>query len=283
DRILAHLAQVLGQLPQPPTAWTTDQAELALQSVRILLRVQPPRFTEADAIIAHALASQSAARVHGTNTSNPLDPRWLVVKKQAEQLRLISLAGRGQLNDAREQLDQLQSAAPATLLELLHGLSELGSHLPEATSRDLGELQQQMGRRLQSRRAELTESQQRMLDEILAQAYVASGDLPEAAAVYKQLLQATPNDKRLMATLARVYFQRGQASDLEQAQHWWSKLEQLEAPGSLPWLEARLEVLLSMQRRGHDADARKLLSVTRILYPQLGSPELKARFDSLEL
>ena len=278
DQAILRLGHIVAEYPLAPESWSLMQAEIGLQGAKLLLQHRAQRLDDADALLGRIIESAAAIRQQATRTDSAVDPRWDELNRQARQLRILSLAGRGKLNEARILLQQLETDDPPTLLHLLNGLSELTESIPNANRRQLGELQRDMAVRLQHRRAELPADQQRMLDEIVAQAQVASGNLPEAAAIYEQLLQTTPGDRRLMTTVAGLYLQRGQPADLQHAREWWVKLEALEQPGSEPWLVARLEVIRIMVRQQDIAAARKLLGVTRILYPKAGSAELRQQY-----
>jgi hypothetical protein len=52
-------------------------------------------------------------------------------------------------------------------------------------------------------------------------------------------------------------------------------------PGSLEWLDARWHVIRCCRRLGEQAEADKLLKVTKLLYPDLGGEAMRTRFDEL--
>ena len=52
--------------------------------------------------------------------------------------------------------------------------------------------------------------------------------------------------------------------------------------GSRDWLIARYELAACAVAMGEFDEARKLIGLTRVVYPELGGPDLKARYDALE-
>ena len=61
----------------------------------------------------------------------------------------------------------------------------------------------------------------------------------------------------------------------------WRKIESRLEAGSRDWLAARLEVCQSLRRLHKESDCRKLLGVTRLLYPEIEDHELRREFDQL--
>jgi hypothetical protein len=85
----------------------------------------------------------------------------------------------------------------------------------------------------------------------------------------------------VVGALARVYEDCGSLSCLRQALKQWKKLEALQRKGTIDWIETRYHLAWCSHRLGDDDTARKLVGVTRVLYPQLGTPALKQRFEAL--
>ena len=111
---------------------------------------------------------------------------------------------------------------------------------------------------------------------------MASGDLPEAIAIYESLLQVHPRDRQLMETIGSLSLKRNQPAALKRAKSIYRQLEALDPAGSPAWLRTRLAVARICFQLGEKAECEKLLKVTRILYPELGGAELKAEYAQLE-
>ena len=121
------------------------------------------------------------------------------------------------------------------------------------------------------------------VDRCLAEAYTATGDLPEAIALYETLLKARSRDRHLMETIGSLLQQHGQLADLQRAKLIYRQLEGFDPAGSTAWLRTRLTVARLCLQLGEKAECQKLLKVTRILYPELGGMELKAEYAKLEM
>jgi len=277
------LAQLVGKLPASPRAWSIPQAELGLKLALLELSRREPAEDASDRVLHRISESRDMAVREARRDGTPLDDGWNRIGREMSQLRILSLARRERFDEAREILATLTGTSAAELLGVLSGLSELAEGLPAGPQRELGQLQLDTARRLQARRTELDDAARRQLDLCLARAYVATGNLPEAIAIYETLLSgAAKPDKDLIRTVARLLTRHGQPSDLEKARGWWQKLESLERKGTREWLEARLALGESLLAAGQAAECRKLIRVTRLLYPELGGVDLREQFETLD-
>jgi hypothetical protein len=170
---------------------------------------------------------------------------------------------------------------PTLLLTILTVLSDVVGCLDPQCRRDLGYLQRLSTRDLALRRHELPVEQRRLLDESAAEAAVAMEDWSEAISLYEVFLQESPQDRQALKHLIQLSLRRGEIPDLQRAKDLWVRIEQQEQPGSIEWLQARLEIAELLLRLDDAAGARKLLGVTRTLYPAMGTAELKIRSDEL--
>lgn len=280
-RAIHSLTELLDTFPLPPKRLSREQSEIALILARLILEQSSPGYADADALLARIADTIRVETREAATAGQPLDPTWNTISHAVSQLRIISLAGQGRLGEARHVLGNLDETDPTSMLGILHGLTEMTSFIPEEQRRELGHLQLQAARRLESRRDTLDPIQRQQLDECQAQAFVATGDLPEAAEIYERLLAEQPRNRRLIDDVIKIYMDRGKPSDLQKAKSWWMRRETYETPGSTNWLTARLKTAELMHRLGERDEARKLVKVTRILYPNPADSELKAGFDRL--
>ncbi|MFO1006809.1 MAG: hypothetical protein U0929_12685 [Planctomycetaceae bacterium] len=282
ERALAALKKQYAHWPRPPAGWNLAQSENALRWTRLLLRLGQRRYREADQLLMQIVNSREIEAREVARDGSKLDPAWDRLMPAATQLRVISLAGMGKMSDAEKLFESATASSPNELLPLLAGLSEMASGLDEPTRRHLGRIQLSAARKLAQQRASLAPEVAGLVDRCLADAYVATGDLPEAIGLYESLLKANPRDRALLETIGSLSMQRGQPDDLKRAKGVYRQLEGLSPPGSPAWLLHRLTVARVCYQLGENAEGAKLLKVTRILYPELGGPALKAEYAALE-
>ncbi|MCA8997368.1 MAG: tetratricopeptide repeat protein [Planctomycetaceae bacterium] len=274
DRIIAEL----GRLPE----LTPVIGQTLLHAAQLILRTADPNYEQADRLLATLNDEIDRRRLAAERSQTSVNPVWLGLRTRLNQLRIVSLAGQERLAEARALMSGLQQTDATTLLEILSGLTELSDLVAADRRFELGRIQQMAVREIEQQRDQLTPRQQQLLDESSAQAYIAMGDLLQAAAIYEALIRKSPKDRSLIHRVIDVYLDHGEPADFEKAKDWWIRIEKLERPGTEKWIEARLHVATLLEMLGEKNEARKLLGVTKALYPQMGSPELLVESQRLE-
>ncbi|QDT88506.1 tetratricopeptide repeat protein [Gimesia algae] len=269
-----------------------SQADIALRLTRIYLNDAPPLYTKADRLLKLIIssASRSIAELKRNNEhaeasvaqTAKLIQRWNDIANQARRLEIITLAGQGNPTAARSLVENLENAGTNELLSVLNGVSQINLDLSVETRYELGLLQLKSAEKLISRREELTPRQRQQLDLCLAEAYLATNQHIRALEYYQELLKQAPRDSALVKQVATLLERCGTKACLREAAQKWRQLESAEKPGSIPWLDARLHLIQTTFGSGNEAEAKKLLGVTKLLYPDLGNAELKQRFQELQ-
>ena len=113
----------------------------------------------------------------------------------------------------------------------------------------------------------------------IAEASELAGRTREAADTYARLLKERPEDLTVRKSLARLRSQLSGRDDQLRAKQHWQKIEGKYKAGSDPWMESRLEIIWCHIRLGETDDAKKLLTVTQLLYRNAGSPEIRQQFS----
>ena len=245
------------------------QSELLVRLARLLLERQPisespPRSRE------RVDEDLSVDRLLEVVLSFSRDAEW---RKSAGQLRVISLAGQRKIDEAEKLLDSLEKAGPDELLAMLDGLTAVSVRCDSTTRRFVAELQLKALQDLAlSTQQELTAAQRTRLWRARAEAYAATGQVSKAITASEQLLEKTPRDAKLLRSMAELCELLETNAANKQAKGYWRRLEGLLKSGSPDWLDARWHVIRCCQKLGEKDEADKLLKVTKLLYPDLGSP-----------
>lgn len=261
------------------------EAELALRTSQILLTYGD------DAGPADRLLDQLAATL--ATRSVQTDAFWSAVQKSVRPLLIVSLANRREYDEAARLVDDLASAPVGDVWAVVKGLSELTNAERDQQTAVFGasddvrvtrlsDLRARATRILAERSDELNETDRRAVDVLLAKSNLTDGRATTAAAQFQQALAGRPNDRHLLAQAAGSLGTSDDPQAISQALAYWRKLESLEPPGSEAWLRARLNVIEASLTLGKIAEARKLLTITRLLHPQLGGGDTKAAFENVE-
>ncbi len=281
-RAVSTLSRQLASWPPPPAGWTLAQSQNALRWARVLLQLRDRRYADAEKLLVQILHSREVEAREMARDGSKLDQQWDQLVPAATQLRIISVAGLGRSGEAETMFSAATTASPEDVLAILSGLSELAAGLDEPARHDLGRIQLAAARRLDRQRSTLSPEMAIHVDRCLAEAYTATGDLPEAIAIYETQLKAHPRDRPLLETIGTLSVNRGQPADLKRAKAVYRQLESFDPAGSPAWLRTRLTVARVCFQLGERAECQKLLKVTRILYPKLGGEELQAEYQALE-
>ncbi len=109
--------------------------------------------------------------------------------------------------------------------------------------------------------------------------YEAVGRSAKARELYERVLARNPRQGDAWYSLARLDEGGG---DWEKVRDDWAAIARGLAPGSHRWLEARYRCARAYVELGKSRDACEMLSLTRSLYPQLESDELRDDYAKLQ-
>lgn len=259
------------------SVWTEYQCEVALHLAAILLMSEPPRFERAEQLLGQV--ARSAAKVKETDDWSE---RWQQLRRRAESLRVVAMAGNCRPVEAERLIDSLAVATPRDLLVTVERLAPFIASENRQRQVQYVALQLRAIEQLSKHRQALTREEQDQLDQAVGRAYLASGQITKAIEVYEGLATSDAKDatrQREIATLLSE-FEPKECATL--ARQCWRRVESLTKQGSAEWLMARLGVIETTIKLNERPEARKLLSVTTLLYPELGGPDLKARFKAAQ-
>ena len=257
----------------------TSRAETAVRLARIYLNQSEPQYSPAERHLRRVFSSWKAVQ-----QKRPLEREqtWKWLLNQATQLRIVASAAQGNTRDARDLVNSLKQNSPDEILGVLDGLMPLVEGANPRTRWQLGGLQLEAASVLVTRQDELTSDQQTRLAHCLGQAYVATDQPTKALEVYEALLTDFPRDKQLIRTVAELMMKMRSQKAYKGAKQHWRTLLSSEKSGSQEWLEIRYQEALCCYKLGEFEECRKLLQVTRILYPKNGDESIRGQLTKLE-
>ena len=143
-------------------------------------------------------------------------------------------------------------------------------------------MQRAAAERLIPVRDQLTAGERERLDLCLVRANIGAGEFAKAAEAVRRMADASAKDIEKQRELATLLAGVNNPEVLALAKQCWRRIESLAKPGSAEWLTARLEVLRACLGLGQLEEGRKLMQITRVLYPDFGGDVLRARFEAIE-
>ena len=279
DLAIRTVKSLVMKLPAPPRGWTTDEATVVISLARLGLKRVQPDYRQIDQLLEAILARGPS--VISAPGQKP-DTFAVAIRDTTRQLRVLSLAGQGRLDEARKLVASF-AGRPDDLLALLDGLDQVATTTRASDRRRLGALQLQAAESLDQQRNTLGPANRQRLDRCLAQAFVAAGFPLRAVAVYERLVKAAPRNWKPRTRLAEVRLAIGTASQTQAAITDWRAAERLLPPGSDNWMTVRLGTLRALKQAGQVSECRQLLSVTRLLYPEKGTAAVRADLKRLAI
>jgi tetratricopeptide (TPR) repeat protein len=249
-----------------PTQWTSVQREAALDAARMWLE-----FTNAGAPRAQRIL-ESALAASGETSSE-----W---REAARCWLALSLVAQGKHTEAAAMLEQFGGDA-ASALSLLSGLGRAAKDATPETRRQLAELSLRVADRLQSQVATLSPTQRRDVTLSIAHALADLGRTSEATAKLAALAAESPKDADLQEAYADALVETRETASEKLALERYRSIEQNSRPGSERWFRAKYGIVLAHERLGQHDRAVQIIRVTRLLHPDMGSGELRAKFDAI--
>jgi len=253
-----------GRLPQ---RWSPVQRYAALAAARMLLDYTDKGYARAERILSSAIKGAADA---------PAD--W---KSSAQALLVYSLAGGGRIAEASNVLGSLSAGPPQELLTLLEGLGRVGAKSPNNLRSQLADLQLRAVDVLRPRSAALDASARRRIERITAEALAAAGRTSEAIRAYKGLAKSYPRNAQVQEAYASLLSGQGDRVSLQAALSKWRELEKHSAAGSDRWFRAKYSEALIHYRLGDRKKAAKIITLLKLLHPELGGPAMKTQFEEL--
>ena len=292
---IERLSKFLATRSDSTESWTVSTADVALRLAAILLMASSENPPDADAVTSRDTGPQSGislrcreaehwlARVTAFVTQLASDSSNATTTEAFRQrmipLRIVALTGMGNTTEAERILGQKLVSA----VQMLEIVKKLTGFVAAADERNrIASVLRIVIQQLDRRRDELSPEQGRLLDQCQTSVYAATGQIGKTVELVKRLSELSAKDVDKQRELAQLLSDMPDPEAISLVKQCWRRVESLTKPGSLEWLTARKEVLRASVRLDQFDDARKLLQVTKVLYPDLGGEPLKAQFEAIE-
>ena len=252
---------------RPPERWSPLTRQAVLWAAQIRMNYTTNGYGRTEQLLGIAM-----------NSAEKAPPAWLAA---AQTLLVFSLAGQERRREAAAVLEQISQGPTDELLAILEGIARLSAEGGANVRLELAGLQLRTVELLRPRRAELTQSQLHDLDRIAAEALANVGRVDEALQAYRRLAGALPNHGDVQEGYARLLGAQPDRASLETSLAKWRELAKRTPEGSDRWFRAKYAVARLHLRTNDKPKAEKMIRLLEVLHPELGGPQMKARFDQL--
>jgi tetratricopeptide (TPR) repeat protein len=284
--LLAELAAA-GKTPREAAAEAAGEFERLVTGTADTL---PERFSDAQRVAALGAAELWAAfAVDHADRAERLLRAALERSEEAPQawrssatcLLVLALAAQGQRDEARRLLDDAAWADTEQLRLLAAGLRRMATGASPAVARELVELELRAGELVRARRDEQSGTAPKRIDLEYVAALAQAGKRDEALSAVEQLAREFPRDGRIQEAHAQLLLDGTTASDWRVAAEKWHTIEARSKRPSERWFRAIYAQALAQKRLGKPKQTVKMIKLTEAMHPELGGPEMKARFLEL--
>ncbi len=238
-----------------------------LAAARALLHVSLADYQAARDLLVAALAAGCSA-----------PKQWTC---SVRTLLVLAQAGCGDVGGASNTLAALDGMPTDELLATIEGLSRLTARSAPALRKRLAQIQLQALEKLPTSGKPLGPQQRIRTERLRAQALADAGRTDEAVRAFRALLANNADDLYLQQAMAEALLSRDDTDSLHQSLALWRMVEKKSPAGSSHWFAAQYAIATINQRLGDPRQAIKLIDFLESLYPQMGGPEMKAKFAEL--
>ncbi|MCC7424410.1 MAG: hypothetical protein IT428_29435 [Planctomycetaceae bacterium] len=281
----ASIDAIVESFPDSPAPLDRKQAEVCLRGARLRLNSRTPDYQTADRLLERVLHSvPSSGEDGGEANAGPEAEQsaWRGLQSTASQLRVVSLAGQKRWAQAETLIRGLTDARPSEALAVIEGLTVFSAGADAESQKTAGDLQLRAVEGLTVRRDQLSPEEQRRLDDCYAAALLATNQPRKAAAFYEEQVAKSPKDLALRRALADALIRANTPEHLQKAKRQLRQMEATTKEGSSDWMQARYQNARVALALGEIDECRKLINATRLLFPEMGGPAMKMRFEELE-
>ena len=211
---------------------------------------------------------------------------WQGVLQTARAMEGVALVQAGRLPEALQllQAEETSQKSPLEVLFLARQLGAAATSSPEIEVA-IAELLLQVTQPLaasEALNARLNPEQQQELFRLRGEAFLKAGRITPAIEQYERLQQQFPRDWKILLRLHDLYTECNNAACREKQYRLWQQQATREKQGTDLWLEARYRLARAALLTNRSEEAKKIVQVTRLLYPEAGPPELRDRYQKLE-
>lgn len=256
---------VVGSDNRWPERWSPAHREAALLAAQfLLLHSNDPRGAE-------QLLQQAMSQAGGATEA------WTA---KANGLLALSLAGQGRSDEAIPLLEQLLNAPAEQRLELLLGLEGLGRG-NASSSNELSAVRLKLAQSLEPDQHTISVEERRQWQLAWARALAAAGQTEDASRRYAALLEAQSDNQAAQYEYAQLLADSSDRASLQRALKLWLDVLAGADPQSQRWFEAKYHLARTHFQLGDPGRAAKIIRLTQVLHPELGTPQLKQQFTEL--
>lgn len=256
NKAIAFFRQaLLGERGRLPERWTDADRVAVLTLAELILRFEPARAAEAEAMLRMGL--QRSAE------SEP--PTW---RLSAQGLLGVALAAQpGRAEEAMQMLRTLTPSASNELWICLLLLDGLATKMPADRQGELAGVILEVTKALLELKLQIPETNWPVLERMHAEALASAGHRKEAIVILERLAREYPDDGGTQESLAKLWLAGDEPAEWAKALNQWRWVAARSPPRSERWFAAKYGVALAQFKLGQREAAAALLAYLLHLPP----------------
>jgi len=247
-------------------AMTDGQLAAALAGVGLRLDWFPGEMDKAERVLEDLLAEQRVSSAWRRRALPWLFAVWAV---------------EGRANEATRRAEELAHANLEDLSQVLARLDSLPTFRETGPKTQVAVVTRLVAEAAMARPEQLSPRERKLAQSLRAWALAEVGRIDEAAAQYAQLRERHPRDARILRRYASLLMRVDDAEAVRKALANWRELEEHSRPESEIWFEAKYGICAAHLALDNRPQAERVYALLRVMHPNLGGPEIKARFVAL--
>ena len=270
-RSAKDLAPRIAQVPPEPTRLKEPQIELIIYAAAVILQQSEPETTR-----AAELLQRGKRNLEDTKPTARTEQLARVIEKWEATTAIAS----GNTASVMQKLGDPDSRSADELMSIIASINKTSVGNPQAKLQS-AELRLRVGEAALRKAKDLSAKKRLELRTWMVRTYLDHGKSSEALTQATSVINSTRDRATLSKVAAEIQTIRGKDGQTL-ARKGWKKLETSSQAGSAEWLNARLHVAECTFALGQAKECRKLIELTRLLYPELGNSQIKSAFIRLE-
>jgi hypothetical protein len=203
------------------------------------------------------------------------------LRDQARAWLVVAQVGAGRLAAAGTAAEQLSGIDPPAAVAAVGRLHAVAQRVAPPDRKLTAGIVLRFAEAMRAAAAKLPPDDRRRLAAAEADALATLGRTAEARRLFEATAAEFPADGALQQSYAEFLAAQPDAAAHTAAAAKWREIERGAGENSPLWYRARLGTAEAHARLGDKARALQLIDIAAALHPDLGGPEMKARFDAL--
>ncbi|WP_145259611.1 tetratricopeptide repeat protein [Calycomorphotria hydatis] len=275
------LIKAVGQLPRRSDDWTQADAEFLLRATRHILDLGILEDRDASRLDRAMTQLQKAISKQQRSRNNKDKKFWNEAETAAYDLSVRLLVAEGKMSEAQRLIERQPTTSTATSLAIIKQVGIFPRGVDSTQLRKRGELILIIGEPLIADSSKWPRAEQAAFNEILAQAYSATGQSEKGVELLRTEASQPGVSPERQQDLATQLTAINSNASLEAAITIWQRLAKSHPACSEERFEANYRQAQLLLKLGREKEANRIKTVLGLLCPSFNTSDWNGKFSEL--